>query len=210
MPDALIWGASGGIGRALVEELRSNGWRVFAAARQIDKIPEAADFCYAFDACNVESIKETAVMVAHETDGIDLVVYAAGGVLANPLEKQTPEDWRAVMAANLDGAYLTAKSSLNLMKKGASMMFIGAYVDKIMLPRMGAYTAAKSGLESMVTILQKENRQYNIAMVRLPAVDTPFWDHVPFSMPDYAMKPQRVAQAVVAHHGQRDDLNLEV
>ncbi len=41
MPDALIWGASGGMGRALTEKLISRSWRVFAAARDTSGLPPA-------------------------------------------------------------------------------------------------------------------------------------------------------------------------
>lgn len=200
MPDALIWGASGGIGRALTTHLKQEGWRVFGIARDETRILDHVDHKYEFDAENPDSILYSVPLIAQETDGIDLMVYAAGGIRANPLEKQDPQDWNSVIAANLTGAYLTARSSLNLMRTGGHMMFIGAYVDKITLPRMGAYTSAKAGLERMVTILQKENRKIKITLVRPPAVDTPFWENVPFKLPDGALKPAQVAQAIVQYY----------
>jgi NADP-dependent 3-hydroxy acid dehydrogenase YdfG len=40
MPDALILGASGGMGKALTNHLNNTGWRVFAASRNKEAIPE--------------------------------------------------------------------------------------------------------------------------------------------------------------------------
>ncbi len=210
MPEALIWGASGGIGGALVKHLKSNGWRVFAAARQEDKIPEEADLKYTFDATKEATIRDTATLIAHETDGLNLVVYAAGGLIPNPLEKLSPEEWSAIMAANLDGAYLTARSSINLLNKGGQMMFISAYVEKITLPRMGAYAIAKAGLETLVPVLQKENRKLKMTLVRPPAVATPFWENVPFNLPENALKPGDVAKSMLEHYHSGKDgvLNL--
>ncbi|GAB4510029.1 MAG: SDR family NAD(P)-dependent oxidoreductase [Anaerolineae bacterium] len=210
MPDALIWGASGGIGQALVMHLKNEGWRVFAAARNERRVPAEADYTYTFDATKPETIQAAATLVAMETEGLQLVVYAAGGILADPLDKLAPEAWQAVMAANLDGAYLAARSSINLLGKDGHMMFVGAYVDKITLPRMGAYTTAKAGLEALVTILQKENRKLKMTLVRPPAVNTAFWNNVPFKMPENAMQPEAVARAMLDHYqsGSGNALNL--
>jgi 3-oxoacyl-[acyl-carrier protein] reductase len=210
MPDALIWGASGGIGSALVKTLKHEGWRVFAVARDEMKIPDEADFTYSFDAGDANGITNIVTLCAQETDGLEMVVYAAGGIFADPLDKLAPEDWQATIDANLTGAFLAARSSLNLMNKNAHLLFLGAYVDKITLPRFGAYTTAKAGLESMVAILQKENRKKNITIVRPPAVDTPFWDNVPFNLPDGALQPQAVADAILAHVNDagKTELNL--
>jgi 3-oxoacyl-[acyl-carrier protein] reductase len=199
MADVLIWGASGGIGQALVNAFHQAGWRVFAAARDELAIPDEAEFTYPFDASDEDSIAGVVTLCAHQTDGMDAVIYAAGGIIANPLDKLDRDHWHAVMDANLNGAYLAARSSLNLLNKSGHMVFIGAYVHKITLPRFGAYTTAKAGLESMVTILQKENRKLNITLVRPPAVDTPFWENVPFNLPDGALQPAQVADAILTH-----------
>lgn len=210
MPEALIWGASGGIGRELVKLLKQNDWRVFAAARDESKIPAEADMKYHFNADEVSTIKDAATLIAMETEGLDLVIYAAGGLVANPLEKLTPDEWSQTLNANLEGAFLTARSSLNLLKKGGQMMFIGAYVDKITLPRMGAYTTAKAGLEAFVPILQKENRKLKISIVRPPAVNTAFWKNAPFKMPESALQPIQVAKSMLDHYhtGGGSELNL--
>lgn len=210
MPDALIWGASGGIGSELTKLLKQEGWRVFGAAREEDKIPSEADFTYPFNANDPDSIANVARLAAFETDGIALVVYAAGGIRPNPLDRLDPEDWSETMAANLNGAYLAARSSINLMEKDGQMMFIGAYVDKIILPRMGAYTTAKAGLEAMVKILQKENRKMKITLVRPPAVDTPFWENAPFKLPKGALHPTDVAHSILNHYNTGTDAELNL
>lgn len=210
MPDALIWGASGGIGRALVAQLKDAGWRVFAAARTLDRIPQNADFAYRFNAHDPDSIKDAALAIAHDTDGIDLLAYTAGGVVSGPMAEFAPDSWSAVMDANLNGAYLAVRSALNLLNEGAAVMAIGAYVDKIMLPKFGPYTVAKAGLEPMLTILQKEHRKLKFSLVRPPAVDTPFWDNVPFKLPDGALSPDAVATAMIERYnaGEKGLLDL--
>jgi len=199
MPQTLIWGASGGIGSALVRLFKSEGWRVYAAARTVDRAPAEADQVIAFDAGSEFSIQQGAMQVAQDGGVIDAMLYAAGGLVAAPIEKLDRDDWKATLDANLNGAYLTAKASLDLLQPGGQMLFLGAYVEKITLPRMAAYAAAKSALEVMVTVLQKEHRRLKIGLVRLPAVDTPFWNSVPFNLPAGALQPDAVARRVVDH-----------
>jgi len=206
MPDALVWGASGGIGRALVSHLKANSsdWQVFAAARDESRIPPEADFTYSFDAASAESIADVSMAVAHDTGGIDLMVYAAGVMLAKPIEQLAPDEWLRVMDANLHGVYRTTHGALNLLQDDAHIMVIGAYVDKISLPRFGAYAAAKAALEPLLTALQKEHRALKCTLVRVGAVDTPFWSNVPFSLPKGALQPAAVAEALLNRYNSGD------
>lgn len=210
MTDALIWGASGGIGQALVRTLKQQGWRVFAAARNTSRIPSEADFTYRFDVALPNTINETQLLVAQDSAGLDLVVYAVGDLRPDLLKSTSLDDWMAVMHANLSGAFLVASRSLYLLNDAGHMMFMGAYVDHVVLPKMGAYAVAKAGLETMVAVLRKENRKHKFTVVRPGAVDTPFWEKAPFKKPADAKSPEAVAQAIVAHYhtGENTDLNL--
>jgi NAD(P)-dependent dehydrogenase (short-subunit alcohol dehydrogenase family) len=206
----VIWGASGGIGAALVTALHQAGWRVLAVARDTGRVPAQASFVCSFDAANPASYKEASTLLAHETQGAELVVYAAGDLRAELLKKMSAADWDAVLASNLTGAFLAASHSLYLLNEGGLMAFIGAYVDHVMLPKMGAYAAAKAGLETLVAVLRKENRRQRFAMVRPGAVNTALWQNAPFKLPADAKSPEAVAQAILTHYqsGINDDLNL--
>ncbi len=198
MPEALIWGASGGIGSALVSLLKSQGWRVYAAARDEQRVPSEADLVCSFDASDDFSIQQAALQVAQEAGSLDLVVYAAGGLVAATVDSFDASTWKAVLDANLNGAQRAARESIHLLREGGHMMFLGAYVDKITLPKFGAYAAAKAGLEPLVAILQKENRKLKFTLARPGAVDTPFWANVPFSLPKTASTPEAIAQALLS------------
>lgn len=209
MPEALIWGASGGIGAALTRHLKAQGWTVYGAARTEDKAPSEQDLIVSFDAGRPDSIAQAVYSIAQQTNKVDLVVYAAGGLISSPLEKLSPEDWRAIMDANLNGAFYAINASLNLLTDG-HVMVLGAYVDKVTFPRMGAYVSAKAALEPLVTIFQKENRKFKFTLVRLPAVDTDFWQNVPFKKPETALSPDEVARAIEAHYQQGASGTLDI
>jgi len=203
MADALVWGASGGIGQALVNELNNSGWRVFAAARDKEAIPNGVFDRYRFNATDYNAIKNIAVDLAHQTSGLDLWVYAAGGLQADLLRKMSPDAWSAVIDSNLSGAFQTISKTVHLIKDGGQATFIGAYIDHLILPKMGAYAVAKAGLEPMISVLQKENRKVNFTLVKPGAVATDFWNNAPFRMPADAKSPDVVAQAIITQYEDR-------
>jgi len=209
MPEALIWGASGGIGRALVQRLKAEGWWVFGAARDITQIPPEVDGEALFQTGDPSSIDGVVLLVAQAPEGLDLVVYAAGGLEAGALRTLPGHAWSQVVGSKLSGAQRAA-ASLNLLRDGGHMMFFGAYGDHLILPMMGAYASAKAGLEPMVRILAKENRGHKFTLIRPGAVDTPFGKQAPFSLPKNAKSPDEVVSVLLAHYhaGGSGELNL--
>lgn len=210
MATAMIWGASGGIGQALVAGFKGRDWRVIAVARDASRIPPEADLSVEFEANSPAAIATAIHAAAMETDAIDCCVYAAGSLAYNKVSDMTDENWYATLHSNLTGAFLVAQHSLPLLRQGGSMLFIGAYVEHLQLPKMAAYAAAKAGLAELVNVLAKENRRHRFAVVRPGAVDTPFWQQVSFKMPADAKAPQVVAEAIVdyASAGTTGDINL--
>lgn len=200
MPNALIWGASGGMGKALVRQLKTLDWQVFATARHTENIPSEADFSYEFDANSEHSFQQAIMFVAQEVRELDLVVYAAGGLVYDKLDQMTFESWQSTLNSNLNGAFLAAHNSLPLMPKGSHMVFIGVYTDHIRLPKMGAYAVAKAGLEELFHSLAKENRRHNFTLVRPGAVDTKFWEQVNFSKPNDIKSADEVADAIISQY----------
>lgn len=208
--DALIWGASGGIGSALVTTLKQENWRVFAAARNQQHIPSEADYRLRFDADDLHTLREVSYTVATESGAIDLMVYAAGSLRSGLMSELSLEDWLAVMSGNVTGAFLAASHSLGVMQPQGHILFIGAYGDHLTIPRMGAYAVAKAALEPLVAVLRKENRKLRFTIVRPGAVDTDLWNNAPFKKPANAKTPQSVARAILDHYqsGEAGDLNL--
>ena len=68
-------------------------------------------------------------------------------------------------------------------------VFIGAYIDHLILPKMGAYAVAKAAIEPLVAVLRKENPKLRFTIVRPGAVDTDLWNNAPFKKPASAKTP---------------------
>lgn len=207
---ALIWGASGGIGSALTTLLAESGWIVYAAARNASSVPTGATLTLTFDADYEHSFESAVMRVAQETSSLNLVVYAVGDMVHEKLDSLGLANWEKVVRSNLTGAYLAASHTLPLMAEDGCMVFIGAYLDHLRLPKMGAYAAAKAGLAELATVLQKENRRKRIILVRPGATRTGFWDKVSLRLPADTKEPLEVASAIMGavQSNHAGDLNL--
>lgn len=121
MQTALIWGAAGGIGRALVDTLSEHGWRVLGIARDASALSGAAAEVYSADLARDADVAAAALWAAQQSEGtVDLWVYAAGDMLGKPLADTTPAEWDRILSANITGAHLAVTHSLALVPAGGA------------------------------------------------------------------------------------------
>lgn len=198
MATAMVWGAAGGIGRALVDELLNREWTVVAVSRDEDALAARVACSLRADVADPFSVQRAVQAAAHEVDEVALWVYAAGDIVAAPVEEMTPAVWERILSANLTGAYQATHYSLPLLAADAHLIFIGAISERLRLPGLSAYAAAKAGLEAFAEALRKEQRRRRVTLVRPAAVATPLWDKVPLRLPKDAPPPSKVAGRILA------------
>lgn len=200
MSSALIFGASGGVGRALAQQLQAKGWTVGAVSRHPHDLAELTEFRYEADVADEFAVQRAVYSAAQELPAIDLWVYAVGDILFSPVAEMKPEAWKRILDANLTGAYLATHYSLPLLADQAHLMYIGAYSEKLRLPGLSAYAAAKAGLEAFAAALAKEQRKLRVTVVRPGAVDTSLWSKTPMRPPRNALTPEALAERILAAH----------
>jgi NAD(P)-dependent dehydrogenase (short-subunit alcohol dehydrogenase family) len=198
MSTALIWGASGGIGRALVEQLRAENWTVAAVSRHPDDLAALTPHRYTADVADEFAVRQAVFMVAQDLPEIDLWVYAAGDIAPGKVAELDAAAWRRILDANLTGAYLTTHHSAPILAEQAHLVYLGAYSEKLRLPGLSAYATAKAGLDAFTAALAKEERRRRVTLVRPGAVDTPLWSKMPVRMPRSAALPAAVAAQILA------------
>ncbi len=119
---ALVTGAGGTMGRAIVRALVDDGCRValvdIAAETMQAQVRELGNRVADF-ACDIAD--PAAVAAAHarvvETLGeVDVLVNNAGILSNNKLGATTVDEWRRVLGANLDGAFYWSKAVVPAMK----------------------------------------------------------------------------------------------
>jgi NAD(P)-dependent dehydrogenase (short-subunit alcohol dehydrogenase family) len=206
---AMVWGAGGGIGRSLVENLTTGGWRVVAVTRSPGDIEDLTADIVEADVSDPYEVDLAVTTTGQLVDEVHLWVYAAGDIVAEKVSRLEPEQWSRILNANLTGAFLATHCSLPLLAENAHLFYLGAVSERLRLPGLSAYAAAKAGLEAFVDALSKEQRKHRITIVRPGAVDTAFWDKVPMRLPNNALAPGDVASQILeayqaAHKGSLD------
>jgi NAD(P)-dependent dehydrogenase (short-subunit alcohol dehydrogenase family) len=206
----MVWGANGGIGRALVSELVAQGWTVIAVARQAGDLDHLTPLVIEADVARPHDVQQAVQLAGYEVTEIDLWIYIAGDITSAKVEEMTPAVWQRILDANLTGAFLAAHYSLPLLASEAHLFFLGAVSERMQMPGLAAYAAAKAGLEAFGEAFRKEARKRKVTVVRPGAVDTALWQKVPFKMPGNAMSPAQVAQAILAAYvaGHKGTLDL--
>lgn len=208
--NALIFGAAGAIGSAVLKTLDKNKWKTIAVSRETSLIQDYADYVFDISFTDVSQIAQTAYLISQKVEGIDLWVYAAGDILSAKISDMRPEEWDRILMANLSGAFYTLHFSLPLLSEGAHIFLIGAVSERLRLPGLSAYAAAKSGLEAFAGVLRKEQRKKLVTVVRPGAVKTTFWDKVPMKIPPDAASPEKVALKIIAAYQAGHQGNLDL
>ena len=196
MRRALITGGSGGIGKACGRKLIELGYDVILTARREEPLRAAAEEMGAryvvADATEPEKFKP-AVQAAAE---IDLVVHAAGILGGTYARKQTFEQWRATMSANLDSCFVVTSAALPRMKAGSRFVFISSSAAHEPMMARTAYSASKAGMNAFAAALAQEVDRdgINVLIVTPGPVETEMLQDVPFEM--WAIRASDVADAV--------------
>jgi NAD(P)-dependent dehydrogenase (short-subunit alcohol dehydrogenase family) len=202
MNTAMIWGANGGIGRALVQRLAADGWTVLAVAREAGNLESLTPYVYEADVSKPHDVQQAVLAASQESGLVDLWVYAVGDITSAPVRAMEPETWQRILDANLTGVFTTVHYSLPLLAPDAHLFLLGAVSERMRMPGLSAYAAAKAGLEAFGETLRKEARQQKVTVVRPGAVDTPLWQKVPFRMPAGAMPPEALAERILAAYAE--------
>ena len=196
MRTALVTGGSGGIGKACGRKLVELGYDVVLAARREDPLRAAAEEMGArylvADASDPEGF-DPAMQAAGQ---IDLVVHAAGALGGTYARKQTFEQWRAIISANLDSCFVVTSAALPRMRAGSRLVFISSSAAHEPMLARTAYSASKAGMNAFARALALEVDRDGIAVhiVTPGPVETEMLQDVPFEM--YAIQVSDVAEAV--------------
>jgi NAD(P)-dependent dehydrogenase (short-subunit alcohol dehydrogenase family) len=155
---ALVVGARGGIGRAVVERLLREGADVYAAdVTDPDGEPGDPDRArpLTVDITSEEDVVRAMATIAEEAGRLDVLVNAAGVEVEKTIEDTTLEEWERSFAVNVTGTFLTCKHALPLLRaaarsgRSASIVNFGSYDGFIADPGLAAYCATKGAVHAL-------------------------------------------------------------
>lgn len=180
----LITGASSGIGRATAELLLKNGYKVYAAARRLEKLNElkALGARVLFMDVTDPFLLEAAVRTVLQNEGrLDILINNAGYGAHGALEDVPMEEARRQMEVNLFGlARLTQLALPHMREKGfGKIVNISSIAGKISIPLSGWYQASKYAVEAYSDALRLEVRRFGVDVILIePGPIKTEWDSV--------------------------------
>lgn len=163
---ALVTGGNGGLGLMIARGLREAGARVVGAGRNPAKNIEAQkclDICLTLDV-----LDEAAIARVMDEVKPDIVVNAAGIVVAGASSEVDAAAYNSVIHTHLTGSYLCARHAARNMHGGGKVINIGSMYSLFGSAAAGSYAAAKAGLlgltRSLAVELAGRNIQVNIIL----------------------------------------------
>ncbi len=170
----LITGASQGIGRACALAFLDAGHHVVLAARSAQRLAEIAAtaperaLVHACDVSDPAQVEALFAAISERFGRLDVVFNNAGvGLPPAEIADISWEDWRRVVAVNLDGAFLIARASFAMMRaqspKGGRIINNGSISAHV--PRVGSvpYTVTKTAITGLTRALSLDGRKHDIA-----------------------------------------------
>jgi len=167
---AVVTGAAGTMGRAVMERLARDQIRTVG----IDVKPSPGGIVC--DIADAAAVNKT----IGEIGAVDILVNNAGILSNNKSEATSPEEWRKVLAANLDGAFYLSRAVIPGMKArrwGRIVNTCSLAAKTGGLTAGTAYSTSKGALTSLTFSLARELAAFGVtvngispAYVRTPMV----------------------------------------
>ncbi|HEY3385582.1 MAG TPA: SDR family NAD(P)-dependent oxidoreductase [Saprospiraceae bacterium] len=210
--NAVITGATKGIGKAVLMSLAAEGWNVAATSRNMDdlkalqnevhqKFPDRECLIHVVDFSKKEETLAYSKTIQEAWPVIDLLINNAGVFLPGSAHGEADGTLEETMAVNLYGPYHLTRNILPGMmnRQQGQIINICSIASIVAYPNGGAYTISKFALLGFSRILREEMKPYSVKVTSIMpgATWSASWENAPYP-PARLMPPEDVAEAVVA------------
>lgn len=175
--NAIVTGASSGIGAAAVRQLRSNGWNVIAVARREDRLVELAQETGALPFTadvtvseDIERLHAFATETFKTAGGVDTVINIAGGARGvDSVANAKEDDWQWMFQVNVLGTLNVLKAFLpDLRDHGfGTVLNLTSTAGHTAYEGGAGYNAAKFGQHALTGALRLEEAEHNIRVIEV-------------------------------------------
>lgn len=177
---AIVTGGAKGIGAAITRRLIAEGVAVLVCDRDVEAAAVLADEC----GCDIAALDLTdhaaVARLGVEHGPFDILVSNAGVDQHAFFTQTTPEEWRRLIAINLEAALSITQAVLPAMQAASygRIVFISSEAGRVGSKGGAVYAAAKGGLIAFAKSIARENARFGITSnVVLPGpIRTPMLD----------------------------------
>lgn len=195
----LVFGASGGLGGPIVEQLAKAGARLTVSGRRIESDHHTVNA----DLTLPDSARSVVAEAVEHHGGLDGIVIAAGVVAFGPVTDVDDDTVDELLLLNYLAPLRVLREALTTLDQGGFVLNISAVVADKPMPNMGAYSASKAAVTALLKSVRTEARKSKIRIVdvRPPHTETglatrPIAGQAP-KLPQ-GLTPEAVAERIVA------------
>ena len=155
---ALVTGAAGGIGAAVVDLLRESGAVVVATDRIAPSSTQAGAQATALDVTDADAVNALVDRIEADLGPIDIGVNVAGVLSTASVLELTADEWRRTFAVNTDGVFHVSQALARVMapRHRGAMVTVSSNAAGIPRQNMAAYAASKAATTMFVRCLGLE------------------------------------------------------
>jgi NAD(P)-dependent dehydrogenase (short-subunit alcohol dehydrogenase family) len=210
LPVAIITGAGRGIGRAVAVQLSELHYDLILVSRTAKELEETVDLCGGksvptpADVAQPDQVASVVQKAMDKFRRVDALIHCAGVALSRRADEMSIEEWRSTIDVNLSACFYFSRLLWPIWQKqgGGVMVNCSSYAGREPFVGLGAYGAAKAGVNLLGFALDREGRPHNIRVhtVAPAATETKMLRSL-YSKealgPDQTLAPEDVARVIV-------------
>ncbi|RWR04384.1 SDR family oxidoreductase [Siminovitchia fortis] len=171
---ALVTSAGTGLGRATAIQLAAEGANVILTGRRKEKLQEVAQIIeqaggqsivFPVDVTNSEEVFRLREQLISQVGRVDVLINNVGGTGDyNTVHDMTISSWDHTIRLNLYSAFIVTNAFLPIMRKQqyGRIVSITSAMANFEYEGLGAYSAAKAGLEGLMRTVAIEEKKHGI------------------------------------------------
>ena len=204
----VISGGSRGIGLALAHRFAQEGFAVAFSGRNQEALRQAEaelsiygtpTYPFAGDMGDPEVVVSWANELKQLEEELAIIILNAGKFQVGGFLEENWADFRALMALNLESAYLLAKELVPVLveKRSGHLFVMGSIAGLMAHPQSAGYTISKFALQGLTKVLRETLKPHGVRVTGvLPGgTYTESWANVPVS-PERLMPVEDIAELV--------------
>jgi NAD(P)-dependent dehydrogenase (short-subunit alcohol dehydrogenase family) len=172
--NALVTGASSGLGRYFANVLAQAGASVAVAARRKESLEDVRDqirgtggnsIAIAMDVTDASSVASAVAEMTARLGSLDILVNNAGITVTKPFLEIAETEWDRVVGTNLNGVFLVAQAAARAMKaqgSGGVILNIASILGLRVAGQVAPYIASKAGVVHLTRAMALELARHRI------------------------------------------------